>query len=355
MNSTTKTTILPVFVIFLFVMVSAVLILSSSIDFAYAKKKEDKVEDAQTSKEKNDVNSNGMSVGSSNNNSNNNSNNKKYDFYGIEDNIQNDNTFKINNNNNNNENNNNNKNDKSDYVTFNTKIYLQNIEKQGFLRVVGFINGQSFKEDVSLSELTVSKNKLNVKLNVLKDTELVSLDTPDEFFVCVYHVKDINKEYNSILYFDCNEGDVQSSDEINTIGLFKPSSMKYSESKTFYDVQKQQQQQQDVVNMGDKVKINIYVPLADRKDTKEIRIAAMVRGQIQTETIKDVQDELDKIDDSIIKRTFLFDRKTDIGNIQYGDMFFSCVSGQDLNPPEGTECEKRIIKKFDKPNGLYAR
>ena len=48
----------------------------------------------------------------------------------------------------------------------------------------------------------------------------------------------------------------------------------------------------------------------------------MVRGQIQTETIKDVQEELNKMDDSTIKRTFLFDIKTDIGNIQYGDMFF---------------------------------
>jgi len=48
----------------------------------------------------------------------------------------------------------------------------------------------------------------------------------------------------------------------------------------------------------------------------------MVGDQIQTETIKDVQDELNKIGDSTIKRTFLFDRKTDIGNIQYGDMFF---------------------------------
>lgn len=70
------------------------------------------------------------------------------------------------------------------------KINLQNIEKQEFLRLVGFINGQSFKEDISLSELTDSANKkLNVKLNVLKDAEIVSLDTPDEFFVCIYHVK----------------------------------------------------------------------------------------------------------------------------------------------------------------------
>ena len=134
--------------------------------------------------------------------------------------------------------------------------------------------------------------------------------------------QDINKEFNSILFFDCNEGDVQSSDGINTIGLFKPSSMKYNESKIFYNLQKQQQQKVVNIDDKDKVKINVYVPLADRKDTEQLRIAAMVRGQIQTETIKDVQEELNKMDDSTIKRTFLFDIKTDIGNIQYGDMFF---------------------------------
>ena len=52
------------------------------------------------------------------------------------------------------------------------------------------------------------------------------------------------------------------------------------------------------------------------------------------------------------KRTFTFDRKTDIGLIQVGDRYHACVSGDDLRPPEGTECEKRVIKQFDKPNSL---
>ena len=56
-----------------------------------------------------------------------------------------------------------------------------------------------------------------------------------------------------------------------------------------------------------------------------------------------------------IKRTFTFDRKTDIGLIQVGDRYHACVSGDDLRPPEGSECEKRVIKQFDKPNSLPAR
>ena len=59
----------------------------------------------------------------------------------------------------------------------------------------------------------------------------------------------------------------------------------------------------------------------------------MVRGQIQTEVIKNVQEELDKSNsDDTITRTFTFDRNTDIGPIQIGDRFHACVSSEDLNP-----------------------
>ena len=257
----------------------------------------------------------------------------------------------------------NNNDDKTDYVTFKTVLNLENIEKTGMLRLVGFINGQSFKEDISLSEVANSIKKLDGKLNVLKETELVSLDPPDEFFVCAYHIKDLNKEENSILLFDCNEGTVQSSDGTNTIRLFKPSSMKYSESKSLYDEQQQQQGQGQIREMNetidkkdDKVLIKVISPLSDRKNTKELKIAAMVRGQIQTELIKDVQKELDKSNDGdTITRTFTFDRKTDIGNVQFGDLFFACVSSDDLNPPEGQECEKRLVKKFNSANSIPAR
>ena len=286
---------------------------------------------------------------------------KKYEFTSIES--------------KNNENNNNNNIKSDNYVPFNTRINLQNIEREGFLRVVGYINGQSFKEDIELSELDPEKNKLNIKFNVLKDTEIVSLGTADEFFVCAYHIKDIGNEYNSILSFDCNEAGVQTLNGKNTISVFKPSSMVYSKSKAFYDerklqqqeIQQQQQGQDSIVNRpinensennndDDKILLKITAPLSDRKDTKELKIAAMVRGQIQTETIKDVQKELDKSkDDDTITRTFTFDRNTDIDQIQLGDRFHACVSSDDLNPPEGTECEKRLVKKFNSPNPLPAR
>ena len=264
--------------------------------------------------------------------------------------------------------NNNNKNydiksNDNDYVIFNTRINLQNIEKEGFLRVIGYISGQSFKEDILLSSIESTAKKLDIKLKVLKDTELISLSSPDEFQVCAYHVKDVKKEYNSILHFDCNEGDIQSSSGTNTINLFKPSSMKYNHSQGLYERQQiggeinnnKTINNDNKDNDNDKVLLKIISPLADKKNTKQLKIAAMVRGQIKTELIKDVQAELKKSKDNTITKTFTFDRKTDLGNIQIGDLFLACVTSEDLNPPEGQECEKRLVKKVNSANSLPAR
>ena len=138
--------------------------------------------------------------------------------------------------------------------------------------------------------------------------------------------------------------------------------MKYSHSKALYEQQQEQtgggggidKTINDKDDDDDKVLIKVISPLSDRKNIKELKIAAMVRGQIQTEMIKDVQAEL-KSNDDTITRTFTFDRNTDIGNIQIGDLFLACVTSEDLNPPEGQECEKRLVKKFNSPNPLPAR
>jgi hypothetical protein len=66
----------------------------------------------------------------------------------------------------------------------------------------------------------------------------------------------------------------------------------------------------------------------------------MGKGQIKSAIIDNVQEEFGKIGGYTISRTFTFDRDTKIGKIVVGDKFFACVSGTDLNPPEGTECEK---------------
>ena len=245
-----------------------------------------------------------------------------------------------------------NKEDK-DQLTVKTSIHLENIdmEKTKFLRITAFINGDDFKQDIPISSIDKSKKKLDVELKTDIDNGIVEANVPDEFFVCVYQVGDLMTEYNSFAKFDCNEGDILNIKKPTEIELFTAGSQVYAKSKVVY--------QANLNNVSGSnsgtVKINILAPLADKKDTKKLVIAAMIKGQIQSEVIEDVQAELDKSGDSTIKRTFTFDRKTDIGLIQIGDRYHTCVASEDLRPPEGSECEKRVVKHFDKPNSLPAR
>jgi hypothetical protein len=234
-------------------------------------------------------------------------------------------------------------------------INLQNIdlEKTKFIRLVGFINGEDIKQDIPISSIdNTNKKTLDVDLKTDIENEIVKADTPDEFFVCAYQVGDVlQQEYNSITKFDCNEGDLLHIDKPTEIRLFTSGSQVYAHSKAVYDANLNKMNNIS----SDTVKIEILAPLADKKDTEKLKIAAMIKGQIQSEVIEDVQAELDKSKDSTIKKTFTFDRNTDIGKIQIGDRYHACVSSEDLRPPEGTECEKRVIKQFDKPNSLPAR
>src|SRR5688500_23632 len=251
------------------------------------------------------------------------------------------------------------KNDKEDKedkdkLVVKASINLKNVDMKNtnFLRVIGFINGEEVKQDIPISSIDKTKNKLNVELKVNEENEIVEASTPDEFFVCAYQVGDVIKNYNSLVKFDCNEGDILSTSKPTPVRLFQLGSHVYEKTQAVYGA--------NINNTGsgsntDKVKIKILAPLADKKDTKKLVIAAMIKGQIQSEVIEDVQAELDKSGDSTIKRTFTFDRKTDIGLIQIGDRYHACVASEDLRPPEGSECEKRVVKHFDKSNSLPAR
>ena len=81
----------------------------------------------------------------------------------------------------------------------------------------------------------------------------------------------------------------------------------------------------------------------------------MIKGEIKSAIIDNVQEELNKLGGYTISRSFTFDRDTNIGKIQIGDRYHACVSSTDLNPPEGSECEKRILKNFGRENVLYVR
>ena len=240
------------------------------------------------------------------------------------------------------------------------QVNLDNIDMENtkFIRVIGFINGEEAKQDIPISSIDKSEdNNLDVELKVNEENDIVEANTPDEFFVCAYQVGegDISTQSTTttttpITKFDCNEGDIQGNP--TEISLFKPDSQVYSKSQEYY------QANLNTINNNpnsDTVKIKILAPLADKKDTEKLRIAAMIKGQIQSEVIQDVQAELDKSKGTTIAKTFTFDRDTDIGKIQIGDRYHACVASNDLSPPEGQECEKRLVKSLDKVNSLPAR
>jgi hypothetical protein len=238
-------------------------------------------------------------------------------------------------------------------------IDLENVDMENtkFIRVIGFINGEEAKQDVPISSIDKSNNNLNVELKVNEENDIVEADTPDEFFVCGYQVRegDVSKEStttNLITKFDCNEGDILGNP--TKISLFKSGSQVYSKSQEYYQAHLNMVNNNNTAN-NDKVKIKIIAPLADKKDTEKLVIAAMIKGQIQSEVIEDVQAELDKSDSNTISRTFTFDRNTDLDPIQIGDRYHACVASNDLSPPEGQECEKRLVKSFDNVNSLPAR
>lgn len=275
-------------------------------------------------------------------------------------------------------------NNNQDQLAVITNINLENIEKKGFLKVVAFINGEDFSKKIPLDKLKESTKKVKVKFEMDKENELVSATKPDEFFVCAYHVQspniksDSSVKQNSIEYFDCNEGDIQSVTEPTEVNLFKTKSQVYSKSVNYHNFYAKPKvvsfvsldnntkttgdnttssnnlkiKSNDDNNNNKPVKVKIVVPLDDRKDIKKLKVMAMLKGQIKYEIIEDVQKEFDKIGGYTIERIFAFDKNTDIGPIQIGDRFHGCASGEGLKPNEGTECEKRLIKDFDKVHTL---
>ena len=295
--------------------------------------------------------------------------------------------------------------DEKDKLVVESKINLQNISKTGMIKVVGVINGEDFVKNIPLDKVKDSTNKLKVKFEMNKDNELNSAHKPDEFFVCAYHFTNPNNNNNSkvesisfekqndassiIEYFDCNEGDIQSTTKPTEANLLKAKSQVYNKTAYYYNMYSKDQvtyfatmddddtttkstitsnsllnsnvKQDDnkkAINTKDNinkpVKVKIIAPMEDKKNAKKIKIVAMLKGEIKSEIV-DVQKEFDKIGGYTIERTFVFDRNTDMGPIQVGDRFHACVIGKELYPPEGSECEKKLIKNLDKTNSLAAR
>ena len=212
--------------------------------------------------------------------------------------------------------------------TIESKTNTQNINGPFKLKLISSANGDTKAKKTGVIE--PNPGSISIPFHFKKKNDIVTAGKNDEYFVCGYI---LNGKTGLMSSYVCNEADLQNPDGINAASL-----------SSFLTVSNGQN------SKAKDVKINILVPLYDRLDVHKIKIVAMIKGEFQSKVI-----DAEGANGKTISVMFTFDRNTDIGKIQEGDEFFTCVSANELNPPEGTECEKRHIKSFDEPNVLSAR
>ena len=127
------------------------------------------------------------------------------------------------------------------------------------MRVVAFINGDDFKQDIPISSIDKTKKTITVDLKTNVNNDIVSAHSPDEFFVCAYQVGNVIYDYNSFNKFDCKESDLVNIDTPTVINLFRSGSLVYSTSKSIYEASLNQSNPP----ASDTIKIKILAPLAD--------------------------------------------------------------------------------------------
>ena len=246
-----------------------------------------------------------------------------------------------------------------DLLNLHIKANLNNIELKDTdkIKIVAYVNGEAKIQylDPQTDKSGITKNVLTSNLKFNKTNEISSIGE-DEFFVCGYILNDrqtkLANNYSAIRTYDCDEGQTIEGTDSSTARLFS-TMMKFQKSLELNKLPAKGNQQS-----GD-VKIAVITPIYDQKDVDLLNVIAMVRGEYQIKTVN-IEDEMKKTDDKsdesyIIRVPFTFDRNTELGPVEKGDMFFGCASAEELGPPQMTECEKKFIKDFDKPNKIVTR
>ncbi|MFB5599576.1 MAG: hypothetical protein ACE5SW_05040 [Nitrososphaeraceae archaeon] len=249
-----------------------------------------------------------------------------------------------------------------DVLQLKVRMNLNNIELQDTdkIKIVAYINGEAKIQylDIGKDKEKLNKKSLTSTLEFNRTNSIATVGN-DEYFVCGYILKgivpDSYKNLSSIGIYDCDESMTsEDTDEVNA-RLFSTLG-KFQKSTDLTSLNEKENEETD------KVSIEIITPIYDQKDVDYLTVIAMVRGEYQIKTIN-ISDELKKTDKKnfdkdkmyIIKVPFDFPRSTELGTIQYGDMYFGCATSEELGPPEKTECEKKYIKDFDKSNTIVTR
>src|SRR6476619_1014578 len=218
----------------------------------------------------------------------------------------------------------------ADQFTLDTKSKLKKIKSPIQYKLIASANGFA-KTKITSVIPTPPSGTVDLTIPVAfdkKNEDIVTAGFHDEFFACGYV---LSADTGLAKKYKCNEGDLQDANGNNAVPL-----------EGFRAMGK------DSGSSAQTVKIKIKVPLEDRPDADKLKIVVQVRGQFQSKVIEDSNGKS-------FSHTFTFDRNTPIGKIQKGDLFNACVAGDELNPPEGNECEFKKIKTLTGTNTLAAR
>ena len=252
----------------------------------------------------------------------------------------------------------------TDLTTIKTKINLNNINIKNHerLKLVAYLNGEGQTTYIDLKEIkdkiNLKDNSLTVNLKFNKSDDISQVMFDDEYYVCGYVIDNklnaANTKSNLTLY-DCDEGNISlTSTDIDTVKLFY-TLKKFTESNTLYKTSGSPSS--STKETPKEVKLRIDVPIHDNKKINDMYLVAMIKGEYQIKKI-DAQNEIEKGDKQSnserLSIPFTFNRDTEVGLIEPGDMFFGCVTSDEF-PDQNSDCEKRIITDLSKAGQVCAR
>lgn len=223
--------------------------------------------------------------------------------------------------------------------TIEAKINLKKLNNPSKLKVVASANGDTQAKIVEGEDLDSKSTTVSFPFDEKND--VVTVGSRDEYFACAYDLDAITNQMKS---YSCAEGNIKNTGGKNIINIGSGSSDTLSTGSF------------QTVNGGviTNPTLSVSIPLSDRKDVKELKVVTMIKGEFESRTI-DARKLLKQSDHNTIIVPLLFNKIPEIGPIQEGDLFFACVSSDELNPPEGTECEHRVTVHTGHIHGLVAR
>ena len=223
--------------------------------------------------------------------------------------------------------------------TIDAKINTQKLNGADKLKVVASANGDTQVKNVTGKDLKSKSTTVPFRFN--KKNNIVNVGSRDEYFVCAYA---LNANTDEMKSYSCVGGNIEQLNGKNTINIGSGPAITLS-TGPFQPVN------------GEEIKnptIRVNIPLSDRKDVKDLKVVTMIKGELQSKTV-DAQKLLKESDDNTIIVPFLYDKIPKIGPIRVGDLFFACVSANELNPPKGTECEHRVTQHTFHIHNIVAR